>query len=120
MGDHADDMLDADMLEDALHRADYAYENLENHIWVTRDGKELHVTKMDTSHVKNALNMLKRNGSVGPSDIEFLLTCGMPNGEMAQMAVEQEMDRVFEMDIDPWVDILRDELKRRGQNETDK
>ncbi len=36
-------------------------EIIENKIWIMKSGKEIKVPDMETSHIENSLNMLKRN-----------------------------------------------------------
>jgi hypothetical protein len=95
--------------------ADRAQQRLEARIWVTKDGDEIPIKEMATGHVKNALAMLKRNGYIGPSTLEFYLTCSPPNGDMASYYFEQEMDEVFDRPVNKYVDLLEEELAKRGR-----
>ena len=83
--------------------------------WKKKNGEMIEVSEMETSHIQNALAMLERKGFVGPSEVNFYLTCRPPNGEYAQMAFEQEMDQVFNAPVSKFVDIFKDELKTREQ-----
>ena len=40
--------------------------------WTTRDGKHLLVNEMETSHIKNTINLLKRNINKVKSDMDLV------------------------------------------------
>lgn len=45
-------------------KADYAYEmynNMQSGIWTMRDGTEIAVTDMTTSHIRNCMRMVGKN-----------------------------------------------------------
>ena len=101
---------DIDVIEGYLAWADG---NDTEPVWTTKDGKCIPVSDMTTSHIENALAMLKRNGVVSPSTLEFYTTCEGPNGEMAQVAFENECRMVFSAPVHPAVDWFENELKKR-------
>ena len=68
-------------------------------MWKTREGKEIPVKDMATSHIKNSLAMLKRQGAISPETRAFYLTTSGPQGEMAQMCFEQEFDEVMKAPV---------------------
>ena len=82
--------------------------------WKKRDGTEIDVTDMETSHIKNSLNMLKRKGFRDPSEIIDMIG-NPPNGEMALMAWENELDEIFSTPTSKFIGIFEDELKKRGE-----
>jgi len=84
------------------------------HIWNTQDGRQIPVEKMSDDHVRNSYQMMKRNGFVSMKTLMFYLIGPQPRGEMAQMAVEHEMDRMFDKPTSKWIDVFEDEAKRRG------
>lgn len=86
-------------------------------VWVTREGKRVHVDEMETSHVRNALAMLKRKGFIGPSTLKAYLVCEPPTAEMALMAFEDEFEEVMERPVSQMVDCFECELARRGQED---
>lgn len=40
-----------------------AHNNASHGLWITKDGRYLHVSEMDTSHIRNCMRMLERNDS---------------------------------------------------------
>jgi len=71
---------------------------------------------METSHIRNALAMLKRQGYVGISTRSFYLSCPLPLGEAAQDAFNMEFDAVMDAPTSPFIDAFKQELERRGEN----
>ncbi len=89
--------------------------------WKQRDGTKIKIKDMSTGHVRNALNMMQRNGWVSSDTLNFYLTCGEPNGDMAQMAFEQEQRAIFEAPCSNTMSALERELKKREiRDEEDK
>lgn len=82
--------------------------------WNCKDGREIEVAEMATSHIENALAMLKSKGCVGPSTVSFYLNGPMPRGDFATEAYLEEFDRVLESPVSSFVDIFEAELKRRS------
>jgi len=56
-----------DYIDDYAYDFEEAYKavqtDAENGIWVTREGKELKISEMETSHIKNCIAFIKRNDS---------------------------------------------------------
>jgi hypothetical protein len=82
-------------------------------IWTTKDGRKMFVGEMEDSHLVNTLRMLRRKFVTVD---EFLIACAYASspmtGEMAAMAVEQE---IATMQIMPLIfDDLVTEAERRG------
>jgi len=84
--------------------------------WKCKDGSEIAIKDMTTSHIENALAMLKRDGFVGVGYYLFCLNCPMPNGEMALDVVEREQLNILGSPTSQFVDMFEDELKRRLNN----
>lgn len=40
-----------------------AHNNASHGLWITKDGRYLHVSEMETSHIKNCIRMLERYDS---------------------------------------------------------
>lgn len=81
--------------------------------WTTKDGQKLEPRDMTTSHIKNCLAMLKRKGAI--SDQTFLSCLSAPpNGDMAQMAWEQEINDLLSRPIAPIIDEFEKELRMRN------
>lgn len=40
-----------------------AMNNASHGLWITKDGRYLHVSEMETSHIENCIRMLERNNS---------------------------------------------------------
>jgi len=81
--------------------------------WVMRDGTRIAVTDMETSHVRNALAMLKRDGYVSPATVRFYLGCPGPTAEMAELDFEREAMAAFEAPVSQFVECFECELARR-------
>jgi len=88
------------------------------HIWTTKDGKQIPVKEMTTQHIKNCINMLKRNGFISHSTLACYLTDPGPLGDMAQLQFEREQDVVFEAPVTYMLDVFEKELKEREKNVT--
>ena len=84
-------------------------------VWTTAKGEKIPVTEMETSHIENALAMLRRMGYVGPREVSFYAACAGPQGEMAQVAFDQEQNYVFSAPVSDWVDIFVEELQIRKE-----
>ena len=83
--------------------------------WNTKDGREIEITKMSTSHIKNTLMMLKRNGYVSTKEYFDNISL-LPNfqGEMAQFEAEREWDYYLEhTKPTKYIKLFKDELNRR-------
>lgn len=81
--------------------------------WKTIEGAMIKITDMETSHIKNCINMLERNGFISKKDLVFYLFGPEPSGDMAIACYEQECDAVFKAPVSESLDSLREELKRR-------
>ena len=78
-----------------------------------KDGKKINIKDMSTNHIRNAIAMLQRNGWVSLDTLNFYMTCAEPNGDMAQMAFEQEQRAIFEAPCSNHLSALERELKKR-------
>ncbi len=83
-------------------------------IWTMRTGEKIHVENMETSHIQNALAMLKRKGFVSPGTIDNYMCGIMPQGEMAQDAFWAEFDSVLDCPVSEAIDWFEEELSKRG------
>ena len=81
--------------------------------WKTKEGKEIEIKDMETSHIKNCLNMLERKGFVSMTTLDLYLSCSDPNGEMAQIAFEQEL---MDLRVTNFIDLFTEELERGKEN----
>lgn len=81
--------------------------------WRTRDGRQLAVTEMETSHIENALAVLRRRGFVSPKTVSFYVSCPLPHGEAAQDTFYHESDAVFEAPCTEFIDLFEQELNER-------
>lgn len=82
--------------------------------WKTKDGKKIAIKDMETSHIQNALNLLKRKGFISRKTLRFYLSTPGPNGDMAQWAFEQELDDVISSPVSSFIDLFERELSKRG------
>lgn len=81
--------------------------------WKTAAGDEIPVADMEERHIRNALAMMRRNGFIGQEDLNCFLYSAGPNGEAAQMAFDAEFQLAMESPVNPWIDVLEAELRRR-------
>ena len=84
-------------------------------LWTTKDGHHINPQDMTTSHIENALAMLKRHGVVGPSTVSFYLSGPMPRGEMALEAYFQEFNAVLNAPVSEFVDVFEAILREREE-----
>lgn len=84
--------------------------------WIMKDGTQINVKNMETSHIKNSLAMLKRKGFIAQSTFESYFCC-YPRGDMAQMAFDQEFDEVMKSPVSQFIDIFENELEARGESQ---
>lgn len=62
-------------------------------IWKTKEGKEIKICDMETSHIENSINMMKRKGFVNREEyLEIVSSYPVMNGDMAQYCAEQEYE----------------------------
>jgi|TARA_Y100000034_G_C6707343_1_gene312272 hypothetical protein len=67
MGDIADDTIDfSSFAEDHFEEVAEAQYRLEYGIWRMRDGKEIHISRMDNNHINNTIAMMNRNKEKHP------------------------------------------------------
>lgn len=111
------DYCEEDDVDDAKEAREAARRELFEHktevpVWTQRDGTKIAVKDMTTSHVRNSLKMLIRNGFSSARDYYVCLYGPQPRGEMACDALDRALD-----DAKPnqFVDIFRADLKRRGE-----
>lgn len=72
-------------------------------IWKTKDGREIPVTEMTETHIKNALNMIESRYPPVPPCF---------NGEMAQLCAEVEWENACSF-MEGWMRIFKNELEKR-------
>lgn len=83
-------------------------------MWTTKDGTKIRIKDMTDSHLLTTIKMLERKHST--VILEAYCFAGSLNGEMAQYAMEGEIDRLEEGDASEWCpvyDDLLDEAMRR-------
>ena len=83
--------------------------------WRTRDGRQLAVVEMETTHIENALAMLRQKGYVSPKTVAFYVTCPLPQGDMAEYAFFQEQAAVFDAPVSKFIDLFEQELNERKE-----
>jgi hypothetical protein len=83
--------------------------------WLTKDGRQIPIEKMATQHIKNTLKMLRNQGYIGMSTLQFYLNCTPPTAEGALDAFDQEFNKVVEAPTTPYIDLFEAELKKRGE-----
>jgi hypothetical protein len=70
-------------------------------VWQTKEGQVIPIQEMEPSHVRNTLAMLRRQAF--QIAIHVAHSIREPNGEMAALAWEQEIDEAF-ADPSAWLD----------------
>ena len=87
--------------------------------WKTREGKLIPIAEMDDGHLQNTIRLLRRNLDRYHDHNVAVLLSANPSGEMAQDAVDRELDRALENGPD-WMDypatywLLLEEAAKRG------
>ena len=83
-------------------------------IWTTKDGRELLISEMETSHIENSINMMKKNRFIAFSTLKSYLSAPCNKmGDGAQLAFDQEFDFICDCRINIKLDWLEEELKNR-------
>lgn len=79
--------------------------------WKTKDGRILTPKQMETDHIKNCLQMLRKKGYVSESEfIDSLGSAYSLQGEYAQMYAENE---IASMKPTRMIDEFEEELEQR-------
>lgn len=81
--------------------------------WTTKDGKKIRVSDMETSHIENALRMLRRKGCISPRIIDSYLG-SEPNGDAALDAYHAELSEIMSHPTSEFIDYFEEELKLRA------
>ena len=105
---------DSDKLLDALEDMEQRGIEIDEPHWLTKDGRALRVKEMTTTHIQNAMAMLKRNGFTSYKTFQAYASAG-PEGDMAQLCFDQEQQEVLSKTPHSAIDWFHDELKRRGE-----
>jgi hypothetical protein len=82
--------------------------------WKMKDGNSIAIKDMKTDHIKNALNMLYKNGFIGEDTYNFYLYTDGPTGEAAQLCFEQELKQVLRRKPNIFIDLFKQELENRS------
>ena len=90
-------------------------------IWVDSEGNETPIAKLESSHLVNIAKMLVRKAKLQKQQNDnFYCFCPEPNGDMAQIAFEQECDMVWDTEFDDylvrnpvWKFIIQEIVKRK-------
>ena len=79
--------------------------------WQLKDGTLIDIESMDTKHIKNCIELLKKRGFVGYQErSDFLYS---PKSTLTKKEKE-----ILEKKIESgWIDLFQKELKRREANE---
>lgn len=87
---------------------------MEERIWKSQNGRETRVEDMNTRHIENTLAKLKREGFVSPKTVASYVNGPKPNGDSAQDAFDEELDRVLNSPVSPFIDWFEEELEKRN------
>lgn len=82
--------------------------------WKTKDGRNIKIKDMKTSHLQKSIHMMRKNGFCGVKEIKSYLfcNCGLL-GDGTQMAFDMELDQLLEKRPSKILDALEEELKKR-------
>jgi len=74
-------------------------------VWVTKDGQRIPVRDMEDDHVVNTIRLLRRSAAGARlKELDDAFSClTFLNGDMAQMAVEQEIAGMMCQDDENWL-----------------
>lgn len=96
---------------------------LDKNTWITKDGRRLKIKNMSNGHLLNTVAMLIR---IAPRAHRYTLCeaenmLSMVSGEMAELALDQEVDQIADMDEEeflrysvPCYETMVNEIDRRG------
>jgi len=78
--------------------------------WTMKNGREIEVTDMETSHIINTIAMLKRRLSERPTSYPY-----MGDSDFASDSVDREeaVNEQIAEEIEAWIDVFEKELKTR-------
>ena len=82
--------------------------------WKTRDGREVDVADMADDHLVNTLRMLRRNGFVSTSTLNFYLFGPSPEGDGAQLAFDRELSELMNRKPLDVMSNMESEAEKRG------
>ena len=80
-------------------------------IWKTKNGIEIPIEKMETSHIKNSINMMLKNGFCSAKEWNNLLKYDSFSDD------EFGYDLLENSSPSSLLDMLYDELQNRGEND---
>lgn len=80
--------------------------------WKTRDGRVLPIREMDTDHLRNCVNMLRRNGRVTAGELAGMFAYASDAPDGAAMTVENEIAGSWPSKK---LEAMEDEIARRGE-----
>lgn len=81
-------------------------------IWKTEDGRILEINKMETEHIKNCLNLLKRKNFISFESFNRYLNSYNCLGDAAQLCVDLEYANKIPNQT---IDFFEEELKNRKE-----
>jgi len=88
-------------------------------LWITKEGNKIRICDLADDHLNNAMKMIERMAKeVTNEKLNQLMSCPIPNGEMASYAFEQELDNlsmhgISPEEIKPIYENLKEEKERR-------
>jgi hypothetical protein len=90
--------------------------------WTTKEGKTIPINELEDKHLLNIMNMLMVRAPLIKERVvlEIIRFSDCVNGEMAQLAIDQEIRKLENADDivvlygTPLYDALRKEAKKRG------
>lgn len=91
-------------------------------VWTTKDGKQIKVSDMSDSHLRNTIAMLERATNIKIHNAIYACSVGINSpltGDMAVHAIEQEVDALIDHPPDPseFYPIYNDMVEEYGRRE---
>jgi len=87
---------------------------IDKNIWITREGEKILISEMKDSHLINTFKMLKRKGFISPATLNAYVFGSYPNGDMAQLAFDQEYTAILDAPVYPKMGEIELEIEKRG------
>lgn len=78
--------------------------------WKTRDGRVIPITEMETEHIRNVVEMIRKVGAISVHEAALMFAAPPPHGERAYDAWEEEL---MNLKVSRYLDPLLIELRRR-------
>jgi hypothetical protein len=82
--------------------------------WTTKDKRKVKIKDLEIEHIFNIIKHLKQYGYISLVD-EYTIFFANPNGDVAQLHLENERNRLYYKVGCIWIDVLENELEYRSK-----